>query len=518
MFYKIPLTFRKSEQSPIQHTQLVLSILAAFIATLVLHHKHGIIDPDSVLYLEAARLFSLSQWHEAYQVYPWPFYSLCISGVHKLSMLSIHDSAVLLNILFFTLVTFFFLKIIELCGGKKLEILMGALILFSSHQIVENSLGIFMRDLGFWAFLLAALMFFMRFYKSHSFIDALCWQISIIFATLFRIEGIGFLFLLPFALFNLNKDQALQNISTFLKANFLNIGLMVALFSAALISNQLSIQDLGRLHEIFSKSAYQEFIGKFTINTEIMSSLVLGKFLNEYAAQGLLLTLVYACSADLIKTTGRLTSLLGLLGMRQRKPLIDSPMQRVLYFCLCIAALNLAIISIKAFVITHRYAVAFSFFWMIFSTFYLAHLWNRLHESKCSLEKILTVFAIGFLSVSLVRNLLPQSNDTLIQQKAAAWLKIENVQNAPVFHDESRTRYYANEPFNGKFNRYNKVIEQHINDRSILNYQYLLINFSNDYAVYEDYVRKSTPEFMEVKRFCSKDGGVCSVIFKKTRF
>jgi hypothetical protein len=511
----MPLTLKKIELLSSKKLQLLLSFFAAFIAITILYNRHGVIDPDSVLYFEAARLFSLGQWHEGYNVFNWPFYSLCIAAMHKISSLNIHQSATLLNVIFFTITSFSFLKIIELCGGKKLEIVIGALILFSSNQIVGNILGILMRDEGFWAFLLTALVFFIRFYKSRSYLDAFYWQISIIIATLFRVEGIGFLILLPLSLFTFNKSETLQNIRTYLKANFLNISLLVFICGVALISPHISMQDFGRLDEIFNINAYQQFTSKLFIKAKIMSSQVLGSYLDEYAVQGILLTFSLAIPSELIHITGRLTSLLGFLGVYAKDKLIDQQIRKILYVSAGIATLNVAIITIKAFVLTQRYVLALSFVLMIFSTFYLAYLCKYIFTKRNIIQKVCAVFIIVYLSISLIKNLLPQNKDLFIQQEAVAWLKLNNTLNKPVFYDESRVRYYASEPFMGKFNRYQKVITNYVNDKSILNYEFLLINFSNDDLSYEDYIKNATPEFIEVKRFCSGGNKVCAVIFKK---
>lgn len=500
----------------IRKLQLILINVAALIATIVLYNQHGVIDPDSVLYLEAARLFALGQWHEAYNVFNWPFYSLCIAATHKLSTLNIDQSAVLLNILFFGITTFSFLKIIELCGGKNLETLIGALILFSSSQIVGNTLGILMRDEGFWAFLLTAIMFFIRFSKSKSYSDALYWQLSIIVATLFRIEGIAFLFLLPFSLFTFShKSDHLMSCSAYLKANFLNIVLLTAICIVALLSNHVSMRDFGRLEEIFGANAYQQMISQLVYKSEIMSSKVLGKFLDEYAVQGILLTFVFAITSELVNVTGRLTSLLGLFGVFSKNHFIDKNIRKVLYFSAAIAILNLVFITVKAFVITQRYIHAFSFILMIFSTFYSAHLCNQLKSKVHFFQKIFAVLTIIYLSISLIKNLLPHHKDFFIQQEAVNWLNQENSSKLPVFYDESRARYYANEEFLGKFNRYQRIISRHIDNGSVSDFKYLMLTFSSDDAGYQQYVMGSLTGFSELKRFCTIDDKVCHVIFKR---
>ena len=174
---------------------LILWVVAASIllAAWMQYIQHGWINPDSVLYLEQARLFSLGDWRGATQVFNWPLYGACIGFVHKLTSLSIHVSAQLLNMLFFSMATASFLCLIKLAGGNNRTLIAGTLLLFGSQYIVGDVLEMLMRDEGFWAFYLTALVFFIRYNQQLKKRDAVLWQICIMFAVLFRIEAILFL-------------------------------------------------------------------------------------------------------------------------------------------------------------------------------------------------------------------------------------------------------------------------------------------------------------------------------------
>lgn len=180
-------------------SNLILYIVAASIllAAWMQHIQHGWINSDSVLYFEQARLYTLGDWAGIMGVYEWPLYGILIGLVHQLTSLNIHQSAQLLNMLFFGTATASFLYLIKLTGGSSRTILMGALLLFSSQYIVGDVLEMLLRDEGFWAFYLSALVFFIRFAQHQKVWDALLWQACIILATLFRIEGFFYLSLLP---------------------------------------------------------------------------------------------------------------------------------------------------------------------------------------------------------------------------------------------------------------------------------------------------------------------------------
>ncbi|HSG93050.1 MAG TPA: hypothetical protein VK999_05000, partial [Methylotenera sp.] len=219
----------KIEQSPISKLHTIIVLLAMLIAAQMQYIQHGWINPDSLLYFESARLFAAAQWKEALQIWNWPLYPLCIAAVHKITNLGIQNSAQVLNVVFFGLTAFSFIEIIRLAGGRQLTMAAGALILFSSQYIVGDVLEMLMRDEGFWAFYLSGLVFFIRFYQQLRFRDALLWQLCAITATLFRIEAITYLVLLPsLFLFSFNFSLK-ERIRYLLLSHALNIFLALGL-------------------------------------------------------------------------------------------------------------------------------------------------------------------------------------------------------------------------------------------------------------------------------------------------
>ncbi|ABE49035.1 hypothetical protein [Methylobacillus flagellatus] len=161
----------------IRQLHFIFIALALLFASWINYIQHGWINGDSVLYFEAARLFSLGEWKAGMEVWGWPFFPFLIAGVHKLSGLDIHCSAQVLNTLLFGLATASFLQLIRESGGHKTALISGGLILFSSQYIVGDILTMLLRDQGFWAFFLTSLVFLVRYAKHYRIRDALLWQI-----------------------------------------------------------------------------------------------------------------------------------------------------------------------------------------------------------------------------------------------------------------------------------------------------------------------------------------------------
>lgn len=496
--------------------QILFTFFAVLVTVRVIYIQSGVINPDAVLYYEAARLFSMGLWHQGFEVFNWPFYSLCIAFINRLTGFSVENSASLLSIVFFSLTTFSFLKLIELAGGRRREILAGALILFSSKHIVGVTLCMHIRDQGFWAFFLLGLLFFIRFHKNRNHYEAWYWQISILIATLFRLEGIGYLLVLPISLLFFNDYPPKKNIYDFFKSNYINIGLLITIFITAFSSNVISIQDFGRLHEVFGVSAYQEFSAQLSIKSKIFASQVLGRYLDDYATQGLLLTVVYAATIEVMRATGKWVILL--FGLTLVTPLhrVDENAKRIFLFSSLIALISFYLITTKTFVIADRYAFPFSFCSMILASFYFSHIGGFILSKEKLLYQLAFIALISLLATQLIKNLLPKEKEYFYQLDAINWIKKHHQDSESIFYDESILRYYAKQPFIGKYSQKDRMILK-LDQSNILNYEYLLISQYDFDPAYTEQVRKmpSLSKFSEIKSFSTKNSKRKVSIYKK---
>ncbi|WP_304857884.1 hypothetical protein [Methylotenera sp.] len=508
---------KKIEQSPINTLHAVIILLAMLLAAQMQYIQHGWINPDSILYFESAKLIAVGQWKEALQVWNWPLYPILIATVHKITFLGIQASAQVLNVLFFGLTAFSFIQIIRLAGGKQLTMVAGALILFSSQYIVGDVLEMLMRDEGFWAFYLTSIVFFIRFYQGFKLKDALLWQVSAIIATLFRIEAITYLVLLPtLVLVCMNADLKTR-IRYFLMSHSLNLFLALALILFLALHGDFSMKNLGRLQEVFTLNLYEELTRQLFSHAAIMSNDVLGKYLEEFAVQGLLLTFIYVMIVKAISTTGLINFIMAVFTVKNRSALIESKSFQVLTAIALISLMNMALIITKVFVLSSRYVVGLAFILMIFAAFQFATILMRsTGKSENSQRKQwLAVALIVFMTLSIVKNILPKAEGYNYMQDAAAWIKTYNKDNKPVFYDETRVRYYLNEPYsrNAEFNW--PAIKSAIENGSIKNYDILMISHSKKRPEQEVLIAEQLPEYSEIKRFSQSKEKKSIVIYRK---
>lgn len=474
--------------------------------------QHGWINPDSVLYLEAAKLITIGDFGGAYNIFSWPFYALCIGLVSKITGFGVHLSAQLLNMIFFGIATASFLKIIQLAGGKNLALFAGALLLFGNLYIVGDVLEMLMRDQGFWAFYLASLVFFIRFYQQNKVLDALLWQITAILAVLFRIEAITFLLLLPLIFVFDMQESYKQRFIKLLKTYSISLLILAIIFIAIYTIPSLNIKSFGRLQEVFNTNLWGIFSSNLISRSSIMSTQVLGEYLEEYAIPGLLITFVYVILIKNITTLGAVGIIAVGLFFKNKFNQMNDDVKRVLAVTSIICVINMALIITKVFVLSSRYVVALTFILLVLSALYLGHLFKLASTQKQKWMLTIVSITVIVLSLSIIKNVLPKQAGYNYMQEAVAWVKNKQHHSA-VFYEDARLRYYANEPFIGSGVFDWKIIGNATGDNP--QYDYLVINFGKDELYKKETLLQSLPEHKEVKRFYSTKNKKHCAIYQK---
>lgn len=491
----------KLENTTTKQFYFAAAVMAAIIAAQMQYIQHGWINPDSVLYFESARLIALGDFKAAVAVFNWPLYSICIAIVHKITTLDIHQSAQVLNVVFFTITTLSFIKLISLAGGNKVTMASGALILFSSSYVVGDVLEMLMRDEGFWAFYLTSLVCFIRFYQHQRYRDAFLWQLSAIIAMLFRIEAIMYLVFLPFVLLFHTDFSWQQRFKLVIKAHFLNIIAALSILATLALSQHMTIANFGRLKEVFSTNLWHELTQNLVARAQVMSTEVLGQYLDEFAIQGLLLTFIFVIIVKIISAAGLINVVLATLTVNRRHIPINQSAQYVLTAAAIISLINMSLIITKVFVLSTRYVVGLGFIVMIFASFYLAYLINQSQTSTIKPTKKWLIYAILiFMVLSGIKNVLPKRDGYNYMQEAVAWAHHNKIDSSNTFYNDSRLRHYANAKFIGTWNNNDLRLLTAINNNELSDYQFLMLAYS-DTKEASELINNGSIQFKQIKRF-----------------
>jgi hypothetical protein len=515
MFNLIKKTFKKCS-----HSQLILlfSIISIFLSWRLLYIHHGWVNDDFVLYHEAARLFSIGEYKEGFKLYGWPLYPLLLSTFHKLTGSNLIFSAQIITTIFFTISTFSFLKLIDIVSDNKLAITSGALTLFSSSYIVGDVLPMLIRDPGFWAFYISSIILFIKFYRNPTVINGIYWQLAAILATLFRIEGITFLLLLPIiSLFDKSLRKR-ESIFFILKANSITITISLIAATILLTNPTLTIQDLGRLQEIFTfadKRLSHTFF-ELSNKSSLFAKIILKGHFDQYAAFGLTLSLLGILILKCVFSIGLIN--LGLSGyfFCRKPPSVNDDSIRILLLVAYLACINIITIFLSTFLLSARYIVPLVLVFLVFSAASFALIINESAKFKYKgiYKKSIVTLIILIMGYSLFNIIKTRDSRFNFEQDAVAYLKVNNTPNEKIFFTTPRSRLYAGAVYSG---REHASWEHAIESGSIYKYDYLMIymQVNEDTKKKELYLFNNLNDYELIKEFFGSRDKKKVMLFKK---
>jgi len=246
------LKFMKREfteliKNNLSKTEIMLFVVMAF-ATWSVWIQAGAINKDGLLYLKQAFFFSEGKTSEALMLFPYPFYSYLIGSIYNHTGVSILWVAHGINLLLFGVATFFYLKTLRLIDNRSSIVFYGGIILLSFMPIMDDYVGMLVRDHGMWAGCIAATYFFLLARETDNKKYYFFWNFSLLFAALFRPEALIFLLVMPCLEFYLQKNKSFKNL-------LLSFRFLLAIFSLTLIFLVYSIvvMDLNIIPAVLQK-------------------------------------------------------------------------------------------------------------------------------------------------------------------------------------------------------------------------------------------------------------------------
>ena len=192
----------------------VVTAIASLLFSMYAVYFDDIVNNDGILYLKAAKLFVSGNMEAAFATYNWPFYSIIIAFFQKITSIPLELTAYILSCIFFVLLTDALILISSLIFSVPRQLKISAILSLCFMPILDYR-DYIIRDPGYWAFACLALYHFMVFMNSSRVIHATLWQIFMIFAILFRVEGIVLLIEVPFFLLlskNLREEMVIRKL------------------------------------------------------------------------------------------------------------------------------------------------------------------------------------------------------------------------------------------------------------------------------------------------------------------
>lgn len=420
-------------------------LFGALIASWVIWQSHGIVNRDGLLYIEVARHFSLGEWRQGFALYNWPLYPLMMAGIHQLSGLTLVISAQIITIVAFAISTTGIMVLAREAGGGRNVMLAAGLLFSCANPLVNNYLPMILRDHGALAAHIWSIIYFMRFYRSSAWKHALAWGGLAVLATLFRIELIVYLFLLPMVILAEPSLAWRQRLNALFKAHGLLLGTAVLLGIALLFHAGLDSQHLGRLLDPIREAQMliQQLSQGLAEKSHTYADEVLGSFLDDYATSGIMLTLAYALLLKAATSAGWIHLGLGMYACKGKTS--DKPHATNIFLWLLLLGLIIATaIILTHFLLPKRYLQPIAILIVLYGAFGLVRLhaaWQSRARGSAWSWAFPSVAAL--LVVHAFITLKPESTATFYDMKAAHWLAEHAAPDSKIFYDDLRLRYYA---------------------------------------------------------------------------
>lgn len=424
-----------------QKTLITLAIIFNFlIAYGMLLHRQPM-NVDGIIYIHAAQSYLSNGIKGAMAVYPWPFYSILIAITSHVSHLSLLSAGLLINAFLTTILVITFIMLIKELGGTILEQALGLLVILIYPYLAHSRYNV-LRDFGYYAFFLVSFLYLLRYLRVSNWRNAIGFNMSIIVATLFRIEGI---FLLSFAplIVLLKPDlslikKLLATIKLYFPSLIICLGVLAMLFIKGSYSSfNHSTINLGRINDIiFSLQKGPTAIENILYAKKIViQQLIVSVYGQSYADMFLTGGIIGIFICSLVSTLSGVYSALVLYAICTKKIITDHDSRLALCSYLIIITTILFIFILQQFFLAGRYIVPLCLIAMLVIPFTLSDLiHNRTKNRQSYCILILASVALLYSAVDAFGQ-FGTSKTYIID--AGLWLKA----NTP-----TQTRLYSNDP------------------------------------------------------------------------
>lgn len=420
---------------------------AVVIGTLIsiwVIYTDEVINGDGIRYIESARLFIEQGWSAGFNHFHWPLYSLLIIGVSKALFISLEHGAHVLNTMLLGLLVYMFVRCARELGGDRRVTLAAAILILTSVTLNEFR-DLIVRDFGYLACSFTALWLVLRYKHTRVIHYAMGAGGALVFATLFRVEGIVFIMLMPLILFW--NEKSLRNGlkgAMLVWAPIITMVVAVVLISS-LVMNAESMSAGKLADSTYIDNAIQNLTEGISKKAEIIEEGVLSYHSRNMGVKSVIAIIITIMLDDMISATGWLV--LGLIIWGGYRRIIQSNAQN-LSIPLWLIVINVCVIAgfiISQFFIVSRYVLYFSLLLSLLASFPLAEILFRGRDNTVNNYNIsgkVRIFIIVLLTYMLADGLISTKSDKAYIKDSAEWLA-ENASGANILSNDANIYYYT---------------------------------------------------------------------------
>ena len=413
--------------------------VAIISALLSLYRIAGrdLINGDGILYVRMAKAFLTGGAGAAFEIYHWPFYGILIGLVHKLTGLGFENSASALNTLFMVLACVVFVRIYEEIADRDSRVWVAA-VLVLALPVLNDYRDLVVRGFGFWACMLVALYYFIQYSRSAGLSDALKWQLAILAATLFRVEGVAFLILAP-CYFLFIAGERRRILGHLVRLNGLFIVLAVAAVLVLLLTGVLALPS--RMAIPYQLDYLSPMVLFGAVNTEAGAFFARNRFMASVGEARLILAagVVALVMVKVASNAGLAFLAVWGYGIQRKWLRLTRESGIVLYFAV-IGFLSLVAVAGNFFFVSSRYTVLTVLLLSLVSFQYVDYLFRDL--SRRRLHKWNAAAGI-FILILFLDGVISGGSSKQVIREAGEWAVSGMAAEEKVACNEARLEFYA---------------------------------------------------------------------------
>lgn len=477
----------------------------------------NVVNNDGILYLRGAELIADGDWQGAVELYKWPFYAILIAAVQPIIGLSFEYTAHVLNAVFAAMAVVTFISIIRETGGDK-KIMAAAAAVVLLYPGLNEYRSFVIRDAGYLAFYLLSLLLFIKDSKAPRARLAVGWIVTISLASLFRIEGLVFLF----ALLVLRLWQQARGLS-------MKVGALVGIALAAVtLVSALAwwtfgnprlptpgalAQDWGTLMATLWQSTGAAIAAKIDVLTGGLPD----RFAREFAYAIFFAAVLLMLLWHILSTLTPLYAALMGHALYRRVLFPSAGVWSIWLWLIGINLLVLCTIAITRLLLTGRSAIALSLTVMLavpFSVVLLYDLWQQRQGSTGTKRWAFPAVAV-LLLISGIDGLYSPTEKAHIKD-AGLWIRANTSPAATLFSNDPLVLFYGNKGLGSPYRRYGwQETLDLISSKDLASYDYVAVRLKRKYGEHEAWLIKQIGS-APITRFVNRKGDKV-LIFKAAK-
>lgn len=434
----------KQHQSGISRW-LIIGVSIVFSLIILWHQQPS--NGDALVYINTAKAYAHEGLRAALASYPWPWFSLLLYYSSQWLHLSYVMAGTVLNTLFITGIVLCFVRLSKALSGHLSAhsyYPLTAAIVILSFPYLNHFRDDILRDAGYYFFALSSVYYFLQYLRHADWRNALLWNVTVLLAALFRVEGVIFAVLMPLGVLCKAQSSVLLRIY-----NSLKLYIMPAIVSLlALLIFAVQFPHLSLLHDTRIAELQSQFSqGLVASMTSIITAAdqlkihVLGPYGQHDALTIMVFGILGIVLSNIYTTLGFFNTIFAVYGWRLRLLLSDESNKIAFYGYLSVNALICLAATSQLLFLSARYSFFGVLLLLLIASTSMTHVF--LHWRTTRTYKLLAVAAIGAIIYNLVASLghFGTSKTYIIQ--AAQWLNQHTPSASAIYTNDTQLAIYV---------------------------------------------------------------------------